>query len=141
MELALNLSWLVVTCLLFASVGVAHRRGRLRLSFKLALGCTAVLALLLFPVISMTDDLQQAQMLCETISGHLAGTPNALPVSSTTAFAAALVLLSLLLLALAGSVLVLLARLLDACRSDESRMRQRPCAVRPPPFLFCMPAA
>ena len=138
MEVALNLSWLVVTCLLFASVWVAHARGKLHLSLKLALACTAVLALLLFPAISMTDDLQQAQLLCE---GHWAGVPDTVHETLAVSFGNAMGLLSLLLIAMATYLLVLLARLYDARHSLKSLRRQQPSAVRPPPFSFCLQAA
>lgn len=136
MELALNLGWLLIVGLLFASVGWEHRRGRLRLPLKLALGCAAVLALLLFPAISMTDDLQQAQQMAEGQGLHLVGVPDSGPDAAIETSETALAFWSSLLLAMAGCLLVLLARLFESRRSVKSRGRQQPYAVRPPPFVF-----
>ncbi|SEB37770.1 hypothetical protein SAMN05443244_0098 [Terriglobus roseus] len=53
---------------------LGHQRGKLRCSLLVALGCTALIALVLFPALSMTDDLQRAKLDTETSSRHLGDT-------------------------------------------------------------------
>ena len=71
MEFLLNLLWLVAVVLLFAATMRTHRRGQLRCSLPLALGCVALLAMVLFPALSMTDDLQRSRLDTESMGRHL----------------------------------------------------------------------
>jgi len=66
MELTLNLAWMVlVTLMLWLWICRTPREDESRLTQFVAL---AVIILILFPVISMTDDLMAAQNLAETSS-------------------------------------------------------------------------
>ena len=74
MELLLNLVWLLTAALLLRSwVRQSPRRGR---NLTLQIAALAMLLLILFPVISVTDDLQAAQNPAETETllrrGHFA---------------------------------------------------------------------
>jgi hypothetical protein len=69
MELALNLVWVVLTLLGFALLGMNRSRASARSSYEhserqkiIAMTCTVVI---LFFVISMTDDLHEQQMAVE----------------------------------------------------------------------------
>ena len=69
MELALNLAWLIIAVVSFillagnlASVGVRDSRRPGRCQCIAALGCALVI---LFPVISLTDDLHEIQVAAE----------------------------------------------------------------------------
>ncbi len=64
-EHLLNLLWLVVVSALFVATIVGDRRGKLPCSLPVALGAVALLAIVLFPAVSMTDDLQRAKMAAE----------------------------------------------------------------------------
>jgi len=64
MELALNLAWVMLAALMASLwLHVAPRTGSNR---RMQLVALAALLLILFPVISVTDDLQAAQNLAET---------------------------------------------------------------------------
>jgi len=134
-EHLLNLLWLSVASVLAYLAVRGHRRGTLRCSLVVALGCTALIALVLFPALSMTDDLQRAKLDTETSSRHLGdtlllGSPNN-PISSPAEVMPALMLL------------LLRARLVSAgrfARSTEAlRLTDHPAArpesARPPPAL------
>lgn len=73
-EHLLNLLWLSVASVLAFLAVRGHQRGALRCSLLVALGCTALIALVLFPALSMTDDLQRAKLDTETSSRHLGNT-------------------------------------------------------------------
>jgi hypothetical protein len=85
MELLLNLVWLLTATLLLRSwVRQSPHRGR---NLTLQIAALAMLLLILFPVISVTDDLQAAQNPAETETllrrGHSAASD---PTSPAPAF-------------------------------------------------------
>lgn len=134
-EHLLNLLWLTVVSVLFASTVVCSRRGMLRCSLPVALGVVGLLAVVLFPAVSMTDDLQRAKMAAETSWQQANG--SVFPGSRQDGPAIAVALLPFLLLAmLFGAVMRRIESL--------SRRRQtwkiyelvavRPQSPRPPPF-------
>lgn len=133
-EHLLNLFWLLLSAALFAHAARAHGRSQLRCSLPLAFGCTALLALLLFPALSMTDDLQRSRLDVEQTARHigntlLLGTLNEVQLG-TAALGTALLFL-LLSLAARKNAGMFVQRLAKQCghRYDGSR----PDAVRPPP--------
>lgn len=136
-EHLLNLLWLSVVGVLFASVVRCGRKGLLRCSMPVALGATVLLALVLFPALSMTDDLQRAKMDTESTCRHLSAV--FLLGSTEHSSAAAVAMLPfLLLLLLFGSRLLsaeFLARLGDpACTTLRGYLRV--VTARPPPALL-----
>jgi hypothetical protein len=133
-EHLLNLLWAVVVTVLAISAVRAHARGKLRCSLAVALGCTALLALVLFPALSMTDDLQRAKLDTETSSRHLGDT---LLLGSPQEAMGIAVLLPLLMLLLLAARLVSAGRLSQLTESLHlpERLGLRPEAARPPPAL------
>jgi hypothetical protein len=132
-EHLLNLLWLLVASALAFMAARGHRRGTLRCSLVVALGCTALIALVLFPALSMTDDLQRAKLDTETSSRHLGdtlllGSPND-PIGTPVE------IVPLLMLLLQQPRLVAASRLMRPIEplrlSDRSGVR--PDAQRPPP--------
>lgn len=133
-EHLLNLLWLTVVSVLFICTVVGNRRGMLRCSLPVALGVIGLLAIVLFPAVSMTDDLQRAKMAAETSWQQVDGEffPGLRPGSAAVSVA---LLPSLLLAMLFGAVVRRMESL--------SRRRQawqlyelvaiRPQAPRPPP--------
>lgn len=135
MEHVLNLLWFALSMLLAVAVLHANSLGRLRCSLRVALGCTALLALLLFPALSMTDDLQRARLDTESSYGH----------SSTALLLGTLddaqqmrpVFLSALLLLLLAAALLPHAGLFVRHNIVAHVLRvsgTQPDAVRPPPI-------
>jgi hypothetical protein len=93
MELALNLAWVLLAALMFCLWWrYAPQTGRDR---RMQLVALAVLLLVLFPVISVTDDLQAAQNPAETnscqrrVHGYTGPHSNSSPIAALplTAFA------------------------------------------------------
>ncbi|MGB8259679.1 MAG: hypothetical protein WCE75_04990 [Terracidiphilus sp.] len=64
MELALNLAWLLLAAAMLELWAVVSARAGRRTALQLA--ALAVVLVILFPVISVTDDLQAAQCAAET---------------------------------------------------------------------------
>ena len=132
MELALNLGWLGLTILLGVGCLWADRAGRLRLPLRLALGCAFLLAMLLFPAISMTDDLQRSNAEVEMrVRMHSLAELASLPSTAE--------LLPLLLFALLFAGAVARTRLLWLTLPRERRgvaqdTHVLALAVRPPTF-------
>ncbi len=129
MEFALNLGWLVLTLLLCAGCVEAWRRERLHVPLGPALGCCCLLACLLFPVISMTDDLQQGSLEME-------GRVRALSLVNAAALPSALLLTAtfhamVFLWALARTRLLWLAAPRERRLQLSARMTVA-LAVRPP---------
>jgi hypothetical protein len=134
-EYLLNLLWLaVVTLLSFAAVR-AHARGQLRCSLRLALGCVALLAIVLFPALSMTDDLQRARLDTESMGRHLGDTLQLGSLEDAQHLQAAL--LPMLMLMLWAGCMVATRRISrDAAALPTAQMfGMRPEAIRPPPSL------
>ena len=136
-EHLLNLLWLVVASILFALTIRSHVRGKLRCSLPVALGCAALIALTLFPALSMTDDLQRAK-LYEEPSGHhgsllLQRSLDDGELTDAFFFGSPF----LLLMAAALVSLGRMTRRRDVRASALTR-GVRPDAVRPPPA--CLPA-
>ena len=135
-EHLLNLLWMLVASVLALLAVRGHRRGTLRCSLAVALGCTALIALVLFPALSMTDDLQRAKLDTETSSRHL-GDTLLLGSPDDSLGTPAEVVPSLMLL-------LMHARLVSAgstVRPQESlrltdRPGIRPESARPPPVPF-----
>ena len=129
-ETALNLSWLAVSALLVAGCAFANRRRMLRVPLGSALACSLLLAVVLFPAISMTDDLQRVNLEAE------AGLRTAMTVLQSLIAEPEVHLAALLVLALGALSLLLLARLSTASsRQDRLPARVlwfRPAAIRPP---------
>lgn len=135
-EHLLNLLWLLVVTLLFAHAVRARSRGQLRCSLPIALGCVALLALVLFPALSMTDDLQRARLDVETSGRHLGDILLLGSLDDAHYLQVVLWPALLLMILFAGRCvrpgmharlfLVALARKISGPRPD---------AVRPPPFL------
>lgn len=133
-EHLLNLLWLAIALTLFVKAFRLHARRQLRCSLPVALGCTALLALVLFPALSMTDDLQRAKLDVETSIRHLGATLLLGSPDDTQLHAGSLAATILLLLIAAGwrrhpSLLPLF----DAAQSRVRLSSSRPEAVRPPP--------
>jgi hypothetical protein len=137
-EHLLNLLWLLVVSALFALTLRSHVSGRLRCSLPVALGCVALIALTLFPALSMTDDLQRAKLYAETNGHH-----DSLLLRSMedgehlTTFS----LISSFLLMIAASLIAAgtIARRREVLASPQTR-GLRPRAVRPPP-VFALTSA
>jgi len=139
-EHLLNLVWLLVASALFALVVREHARGRLRCSLGVALGCTALIALALFPALSMTDDVARAKMYEENSTPH-AGNVLLLRLLEDVAQSEALLLPGILLLLLMAVLVVGADKLLH--REFVPSLRQRgvqPRGIRPPPasLLFAL---
>ena len=135
-EHLLNLLWLCVAGGLFAAAIASGRRGLLRCSLPVALGAMALLALVLFPALSMTDDMQRAKMDTESSGRYLA---DGFLLGSTEHVAVADVAMLPFLpsLSLPSSRFLtaeFLSRLGDDART-ASRGFSRVVAARPPPAL------
>ena len=131
MEHLLNLLWLLVASALFALAVRSHVRGRLRCSLPVALGCVALIALTLFPALSMTDDLQRAKLYAETNGHHDTLLPRSMEDGEHTSTFS---LVSLFLLLIAASLIAAgtITRRREVLASPQTR-GFRPRAVRPPP--------
>lgn len=131
-ETLLNLVWVAVASVLVCGVLLGSRRGWLRPSLRVALGCTVVLALLLFPAISMTDDLQLATFDCEAGARHVV----AMLLGSLPSFGVDIALFAMLLLLLFASRMAtagMVARRGSQKAVASVRAMFRVRAVRPPP--------
>lgn len=97
-EHLLNLLWLAVVGALFVATVIGDRRGKLPCSLPVALGAVVLLAIVLFPAVSMTDDLRRAQIAAEMSwqqnEGSCPGTRSNIPVAAV-ALVPFLLLLSL----------------------------------------------
>ena len=135
MEYLLNLLWLAVVMLLSFAAVRAHARGQLRCSLRLALGCVALLAIVLFPALSMTDDLQRARLDAESMGRHLGGTLLG-SLEDAQHLQSAFLPMLLLILLWAGCMVATRRMGRDAADLPGSQMfGMRPEAIRPPPFL------
>ena len=132
-EHLLNLLWLVVVSALFAATVIGDRRGKLPCSLPVALGAVVLLAIVLFPAVSMTDDLQRAKLAAEMSwqqnGGSCPGTRSDGPVAVVA------LLPSLLLLMLFGLVLrrMRLIALRRAMWKMYALVPSRSESPRPPP--------
>ena len=136
MEFLLNLLWLAIVTLLFAATVQAHRRGLLRCSLPLALGCVAVLAVVLFPALSMTDDLQRSRLDTESMDRHIGDVLLLGSAEDAQHLQTAFVAAELLMLLWAGCMVAARRISRDAAGLPCSGMvGMRPEAIRPPPFL------
>lgn len=130
METALNLGWLAVTIVLMTGCLIASRRHMLRVPLGSALACSFLLAVVLFPAISMTDDLQRINLEAE------AGLRTASNMLQSLIAEPEGHLAALLVLTLAALCTLLLVRLsIASSRQDRlpARVRWfRPAAIRPP---------
>ena len=139
-EYLLNILWMLVASAMFAVIFAAQVRGKLRCSLPVALGCTALVALVLFPAVSMSDDLQRARFDMDLSGPHFG---NALLGSLDDVQQLDTVLLPMLLLLVLfafGRPVVGLLQLQRACRSYSGPKRNRSQAVRPPPFAYSLPS-
>lgn len=136
MEHLLNLMWLFVVAILFLAAVCAQQRNQLRCSLAVALGCTAILTLVLFPALSMTDDLQCAHLDVESSARSLSNTLllGSLHGVQLQFVGISSVLLLLLAIRFCGSAGLLVRTALVLPRGRLSGTR--PEAVRPPP-VFC----
>jgi hypothetical protein len=128
---ASNLVWAVLSAILLVSTYRGVKRGTIKLSMLSAITVALAVCLILLPVISMNDDLLEAQQ-------------DALPLASQTwrmASDAAQVGLNLLL-AFTAYLLFLVSYQTEARRSIQDVLGVRPMAwrlarsqrLRPPPF-------
>ena len=132
MEYLLNLLWLVVVMLLCAAAVRSHARGKLRCSLRLALGCVALLAIVLFPALSMSDDLQRARLDTESMGRHLGGTL----LLGSLEDAQHMQMFVTTLLLWAGCMVATRRISRDAADLPGARkFGMRPEAIRPPPAL------
>ena len=132
-EYLLNLLWLAVVMLLVAAVSRAHFRGQLRCSLPLALGCAALLAIVLFPALSMTDDLQRARMDM-AMGRHLGSIPLLGSLEDAQHLQTVFAPMLLLMLLWAGCMVATRRISRDAAGLPGSQMfGMRPEAIRPPP--------
>jgi hypothetical protein len=134
-EHLLNLLWLAVASVLFVVTVRSHKSGKLRCSLPVALGCAALIALTLFPVLSMTDDVARAKLYDDEAGGHHG---NPLPLRSLEDSELSTILdfglPLLLLMAAALAAVSRMARRSDVLASAQTR-GLRPHAVRPPPSI------
>lgn len=135
----LNLLWLLVATLLFAFAVRARSREQLRCSLAVALCCTALLALVLFPALSMTDDLQRATLDVEATGRHLGIVLLLGSLVVARQVHAGLLPALLLMILFAGrsvlpGILVRLVMVAPALKPSG----QRPQAVRPPPSALAV---
>jgi hypothetical protein len=139
-EHLLNLLWLIVASLLFTVIVRSHVRGKLRCSLAVALGCATLIALMLFPAVSMSDDLQRAKLYGEANGHH--GNLLLLRSLEDNELADALVFGSSLLLWMIAAMVALgrMARPRQVLASALAR-GIRPDAVRPPPVFRFASAA
>jgi len=130
MEHLLNLLWMSVAGVLVAHVVRTHVRGKLRCSLPVAIGCAALIALALFPALSMTDDLQRTRL-----HGHH-GQLLDIRVLDESEISDALLFVwpMLMLFPAALTVTGKIARRSSVLASPQTR-GLRPLAVRPPPAL------
>lgn len=130
-ESILNLAWVVIASAMIIGVCVGVRMGRLRVPMGRALTATLMVAFLLLPVISITDDMQVLRKLTE---------PEDLSLRRHTDFVVlefALLCLEMLGLAL---VLMFVLRRLQVLRRPDTRVRlfleedfSLLLGIRPPP--------
>jgi Ca2+/H+ antiporter len=134
-EYLLNLLWLAVVALLSVAAVRAHARGQLRCSLRIALGCVALLAIVLFPALSMTDDLQRARLDTESMGRHLGD--SLLLGSWEDAQHLQTMLLPMMMLMLWAGCMVATRRISrDATALPGAQIfGMRPEAIRPPPAL------
>jgi hypothetical protein len=135
-EHLLNLLWLLVATVFFIGTVLGHSRGILRCSLPVALACTVLLVLILFPALSMTDDLQRAKLAAETN-----GRGDVILLLRTMEDGLerqAVVFPIMLLLMLVALRLLAAERLLRHSDVPLSQRlsRVRPDAVRPPPVFL-----
>lgn len=130
----LNLLWLTVVSVLFTATIVASHKKMLRCSLPVALGVVCLLAVVLFPAISMTDDIERAKMAAETSWQQANG--SFFPGSRPHGPVATVALLPFLLLAmLFGTVM---RRMESLSRRRQTwqlyeLIADRPQSPRPPP--------
>ncbi len=120
--------------LLCGACVLARKRNRLRVAFGSALVCSLLLAIVLFPAISMTDDLQRVNLEAEV---GLRSTVALLDASlAEPADLACRLAVTVVLAAILAMGVRLLARMaMVQTRQDRLPMRvrwYRPAAVRPP---------
>lgn len=132
MESLLNLVWVLISAFGMCA-GLAHisaQRGR-KSSIRHAVVALAIIAVLLFPVISLTDDLNPAMFSSEVLSRRnvLSGLVHAPTVHD--------VVLNASWLALSFSLLIVIGSFFEyACLAPERRGFALPFAGRAPPVGF-----
>lgn len=137
MEYLLNLLWIAVAMVLFTGAIRAHARGQLRCSLPLALGCVALLAMVLFPALSMTDDLQRARLDTESMGRHLGDMLTLGSADDAQQMPAVFAPMLLLMLLWAGCMVATRRISRDAAGLPGLQMfGMRLEAVRPPPVLL-----
>ena len=133
-ENLLNLVWLVVVALLVAATIHWHARGRLTCSLPLALGCVMLLAVVLFPALSMTDDLQRSQLVTEGLGSHGADSLLLQSLEDLQHIQTPLWPLPMLMLLWAACLVAVRRISRDAARLPGSQLfGLRFAAIRPPP--------
>ncbi|WP_156785053.1 hypothetical protein [Terriglobus roseus] len=135
-EHLLNLLWFTVVSVLFACTVLCNRRGMLRCSLPVALGVVGLLAIVLFPAVSMTDDLQRAKMAAETSWQQADG--DIFPGLRPGGAAVAVALLPFLLLAMLFGAVMRRMESLFRRRQDwpiYELVAIRPQSPRPPPSV------
>ena len=121
--------------LLIAAVVRADARGQLRCSLRIALGCVALLAIVLFPALSMTDDLQRARQDMESMSRHLGNTLVPGSLEDAQHLQSLFSPMLLLMLLWAGCMVAMRRISRDAADLPGSQMfGVRHEAIRPPPL-------
>ena len=132
MESLLNVAWVLVSCALMVGALIAQRRGVLRTSVPVALGCTMLVAVLLFPALSMTDDLQRQRLDVERQGRTLVDTLLLGALDAARCASVSVALLALLMsMALSERAGIALQVVPD--RRGKRLRGSRPEAVRPPP--------
>lgn len=134
MEYLLNLLWIAVAALLVTATVRAHARGQLRCSLPLALGCVALMAMVLFPALSMSDDLQRARLDTESMGRHLGDMLTLGSLDDTQGMLQVFAPMLLLMLLWAGCMVATRRISRDAAGLPPLGMfGMRPEAIRPPP--------
>ena len=70
MELLSNLVWILISLVLLATAYFGVRRGTMKVSMAIAMTLAVVMCFILMPLISVSDDLLEAQQAALPISGQ-----------------------------------------------------------------------
>jgi hypothetical protein len=70
LELLSNLVWILISLVLLATAYFGVRRGTVKVSMAIAMTLAVVMCLILMPLISVSDDLLEAQQAALPISGQ-----------------------------------------------------------------------
>ena len=130
MELLLNLVWLAVAIAAFARLGVWASAETDRRRIRLAVVATACVIVLLFPIISITDDLEaSAAVVEESATVRRVVAAAALHVLPIVAFTLALCIFA--------SALTLLGFLTEDSSAFHISVAAPPPSLRGPPSFAC----